>query len=208
MDEESNVGLNVITAEEAVADAIQVSIAKNLKIHLLNQIYFPVENKSLQDIVILGTESKCQRSSTEAIDFLNWRYPNLFDSMTILTSYDDPKHSHQLKNGYKYHTYFLVKSKDGTWYASSPANHEPGKGESPLTKIFSSQNLQEVLDDIQVTDGGEWPNAEFIKQALRSSYVSPKNYTNNLGFLYIDIFNISFKEGIPCAQMTPYPAYL
>lgn len=151
-----------------------------------------------EKILQLKSAERCTEASIDVIRYLFEKYPELFDNMMLLTAYASKKHPFADER-YNFHTYFLVKGKDGTYYAGSPANHKAitsanQSTDSSLTRLLSSRDLREIIDQIQKVDGGEWPTVDFIENAVATEYKQP-SYTNlDTTSSFIKVYELT-KEG-------------
>lgn len=132
--------------------------------------YQQYQSADIDRRVELASTEKCVVASANAILFLHQKYPDLFNFSVILKSSNTG-------TGLKWyqHAYFLAESKDGRYFAASPANEDEDKGQNYLTTIFCSEDLQEVLKKIQDKEGGKWPSQESILSAYKRLYFPPKN---------------------------------
>lgn len=169
---------------EAVADAMMVIQAGFLKksFDYENNLlafgdlkgYQQYQSADIDRRVELASIEKCVVASANAILFLHQKYPDYFNFLIVLKSSNTG-------TGLKWyqHAYFLAESKDGRYFAASPANEDEDKGQSYMTTIFSSKDLQEVLKKIQDKEGGKWPSATAILRGFQNGlYFQPEE----LGF--------------------------
>lgn len=159
-------------AEEAVADAMMVTQAE-IMLPLVGNNHYSTEDFE----IMLRDNSKnlCGRASIFALAYLSQKYTNLYDYMIIMASFKS--YERLFKNrALNHHAFFLTKDKEGTWYATSPANHNPeaAGGQSPMTKIIKDRSLASIISTIEKHEGGMWPDADFIEHNLRKHYAAPK----------------------------------
>lgn len=119
----------------------------------------------LEKILENFSRNLCEEASAITLKTLISKHPLAFDHMAILKTYKNLEKP--LVNPlWNFHAYFLVRDINLTWYAGSPANHEANKPDSPMTRIIYSKNLQEVVNEIQEKDRGDWPDSDYIQQAF------------------------------------------
>ncbi len=148
----------------------------------------------LEEMLRNISEGKCGRASTHSLFILCSKYADLFDVMLLLASYRDNHSSEFHDKNIEHHALFLVRDTTGIWHAGSPANHRIGSSDSPLTKIISSRNLEEVISEISKSEGGLWPSADFINQAIGNGYKRPF-ITKEGGLLSLNIAYIRTRFG-------------
>lgn len=184
---------------EAVADAMMVAQAEMVSPVIINPEKYLAKGADntgqMEKLVADASSGMCEAASVYSLYFLAQRYPQEFDYMAILKTWDNYRRPKgKLKNGLgKWHTYFIVKDKKGIWYAASPANHTPNRKSSSLTRIYKSIEPQQIVNKIEKVDGGEWPTGDFIRQSLESGkYTSPSLGKSTLnGQPVLNVFNIS-----------------
>lgn len=192
-------------ANLAVADAMMVVQSKMLKDVIENPRLYGVEPGGNQkqstpavniyeENLIRASEGRCEAASATAAEYLYTKHGELFDTIMAIKSF---AHTQQLKNAYGFHVYFLAQDKENCRYAGSPANHTDQSG-SPMTKIFKSKNLGEILDKIEEKDGGEWPTKETIVSEIEKNYFPASeikmragNMNSQIKIPYISIFTAS-----------------
>lgn len=138
-----------------------------------------------------NTADKCKDSSIYAIDYLNGKHGGLFSHLLLLEAHRNEAVPFKSNSDYDFHTYFLARDKEGIWYAGSPANHTIGGRNSPLTTVFSSESLDEILSLIRQKDGGDWPSAQYVERVLQESYTPPSPVNTSR----IKLFTISKEDG-------------
>lgn len=169
---------------EAVADAMMVAQAEFLAEYLENPAIYQRkpqdESKLLEEILQGQTSGNCMIGTIFALHYLGVKYPHLFEAAGRLVTFDNPDRvSGTLKSQDKVHAYFMVKDINGVWYAGSPANHIVNSENSPLTRVISSTDPQEVVDRITEIDGGEWPDGKFIEKAFEKEGYQPVVFTRD-----------------------------
>lgn len=113
------------------------------------------------------TAGRCLEGCLAATSYLYENYSELFEIIALL-HYEKFETTKQNKPIGVFHEYFLARDNTGIWHAASPANHERQSGEnSRLRRIFSSQNLGQVLDSIEEFEGGKWPTEQYIVDVLK-----------------------------------------
>lgn len=143
----------------------------------------PLADKELQLADL--TQSECLEACRLVVCYLYDSYQALFDRMFLLSVKDknDSEESAPaaslrffLGSG---HTYFLVRSVGGRWFAGSPANYIPGERDNRLLRLHQSNKLQEVIRAIQQTDGGQWPSSTLIEDVSDAELFLPKIETDD-----------------------------
>lgn len=193
MEAYSKEGLSYLNSADMVADTMMVvqatymrDIIKNPKRYLENT---DDPTGQLENRLKIQSSGFCEAGSAYAIYYLMQKYPDFFKNFALLNSWSTEKH--QFKDNSAWHTYFLVLDKQDTWFAGSPANHNPDNPNSPLTNFFKSKNLKEVLMKIKEENGGDWPTEEEIEFAISSRYIPPARIKNNIrGAPQISIFTL------------------
>lgn len=140
------------------------------------------------------TEGNCDVGSSLALYFLKLDYQHLFSNLVLLETYKDPDFRFNL-DSYSYHVYFLAKDQEGTFYAGSPANHQPKLGKSPLTNIIRSTDLGKVMAEITAFEGGNWPDQKYIKDILYNGYLRWPVVSSRRGRTFLNAVTIGRDEG-------------
>ncbi|MBI5613295.1 hypothetical protein HY947_00025 [Candidatus Gottesmanbacteria bacterium] len=117
------------------------------------------------------THELCERASMFTLCHLHDRYESLFSSYLLLVSHIGGEKGFRVP--WLTHVAFLVQSRDGLWFAGSPANHHPVtehqkdfRQSNALTAVHLGKNLDEVLSSLQQIEGGEWNDADYIQQTI------------------------------------------
>lgn len=167
-------------AEFAVADIVQAVPYYSLERY---RRYSHLTPEDLNEILRKETWGECSAASAHSLYMLQVKHSELFDRLALLRSEvtrQDPQT--QFKNPQFYsHAYFLARFREfpQTWFASSPANFQEGKF-NPLTTIFRSPQLKNVLRAIQERDGGQWPNDSQVVGLLDEECQAPILISDNL----------------------------
>jgi hypothetical protein len=185
--------LGPISPEECVSEAMMFGFSRSVADQIYSEMA-PLElnqpHLSVNESTERATWQQCAQNSIESIYFLASRFPDQFDKYVLITgkqgNEDKFKHVPWVD-----HTYFLVRGKDGTLYAGSPANFatenplprylESGKavpsGETeylnPLTKVFKAKSAEELMNQIHEFEGGEWPETSMIEKGITTGYKDP-----------------------------------
>ena len=77
--------------------------------------------------------------------------------------------------GYYTHMYFVVQDTSGRWYGASPANAQVQK--DAFETVLEGETLDDLLQQVTLRDGGEWPNAKKIESDFPSR--SFAKFSNN-----------------------------
>ena len=133
------------TAISAIEEAVKRSfwISTNVQIgEDLNEKENRPLHKSLKEVVKAGTRAMCYHGSKDVVYDLSLQSRNLFESM-ILVSTEKIDDDSWLKTDVNqfFHTYFLVKDKEGVWYAGSPATMERIKIKVMQPQLFIAKIL-------------------------------------------------------------------
>lgn len=108
----------------------------------------------------IRTLGDCTKVSKIVMAHIAYNNPNLFSGMALLQG--NGSEEQFVNQGWKHHQNFLVRDIAGIWYAGSPANYSPRDPER-LTRVISSENLETVLKQIVVHDGGQWPTPDYVQ---------------------------------------------
>lgn len=128
------------------------------------------------------TSGMCFNASVEMARFLTEEHKDNFETIMIITTHDiledSPIRENIDKNGF--HSYILIKDKNGIWYATSPANHNMTiksskqakvKDNEYATTLFFDSSLTAVLEKIKNRDGFQLPNETDILSNLRDNTI-------------------------------------
>ena len=108
------------------------------------------------------------------------QYPALFPKVAIVRAEASDVIPFKKKAYTEGHEYFIAQDVDEIWYAGSPANHTQ-YGNSPLGRLYTSRNPQELLDDIQDREGGIWVDAAYVEDVFAVDSFSPQRIDTNGG---------------------------
>lgn len=145
---------------DMVADAMMVAVNRQVK----DSLFLLDGGQSLRGFVALATREKCRMSSAYVLSYLEEKYPKMFPVKLLIEVIDPYKLF--LKQGWSWHDYFLVLGKDGYWYAGSPANFGKSESEERITNLIYGRNLAVVMNEIQILEGGQWPEAREIYKLI------------------------------------------
>jgi hypothetical protein len=154
------------TAISAIEEAVKKSFWIQTQQQISREIYFEdkePKHKRLKEVVEAGTRAMCYFGSKDVIYDLSLQNRDLFDSMILVSTelIDDDSWLKTEANQW-FHTYFLVKDKDGMWYAGSPANNGVNKDKQYATTIIHGRNLGEVLEIMSERDKAHFPAESFV----------------------------------------------
>ena len=138
------------------------------------------DNPTPEQLLEVLTKFRCGYASSMTLLALWREHSDLFDVMTILysASVEEKPESQFQDHGehgqYIDHELFLVCDKNGVWYAGSPSNYiEDSKLPNPITNVYQSSDLNELLDQITKAEGGLWPSKKFIELQAKSNCLFP-----------------------------------
>lgn len=159
----------------AVADAMMKAQ------HLILQSSFDLEKVppgvDYEELLEVASARACLIGSVHVIDYLQQKYVHLFPVLTLLKGYsgiretEDGEVTARSFNFNPRHIWtacFLAQDMTGVWHAGSPGNHAANSPESPLTRVFSSQDLNEVIQEVESFLGGFWVPADAIQAGLKN----------------------------------------
>ncbi len=180
----------------AFSEAVAIAYAANINEHLKeNPVTSPrfFKTRALNKAIHEASKGTCERSSIDAAYVLATRFPETYKKMFLMTSYDLPQSSNVSRmivgrqGTLFYHTYVVMESVDGIWYAASPGNHNTSKSDYYALKIIAEPTLEKVINYITHRDGGSWPDPYAVERSLNGpEYQSPIADKNDKG---LTIFN-------------------
>ena len=169
--------LNISNSNIAVSAAM-MSAVRSFTGDSLSGVDPSVYEKELEAL----TRGVCINACEKSVDFLYRNFRDEFPVMCFL--HHEKVQTHAARPIGVFHEYFLVKDKNGTWFAASPANHNRYSGnESRLKKVFSSKDLNHVLSGITEFEGGNWASKELIEETLKKQQSPCVWHNGKVGFI-------------------------
>lgn len=151
-------------ALDAVANAMMYGFGSLLR-------FDQSDSRSLDEIVAVQTSGRCHQASQKAAEYLK-EHAQLFRCILLLKATGWGQRF--VVRDWAMHMYFMAESQRGFWYAGSPANFHLRRP-NPLTTVFVSRHLEDVLAKITAVDGGTWPTVTSIREFLTNPN-RPKDY--------------------------------
>lgn len=167
----STIERNEITPLDAIADAMMRAYWRQLKGEISYRMVDPEKpelSQGMDEFLKSATRSECLNASVDTICALAKKHPDLFTTLTIISTEAVPKTSWLSKVGQGFHAYFLAQDRKGVWYAASPANHGANNEKAYALTLIKDNDLSSVLRKIEKRDGLLFPDEEKIKEGLNS----------------------------------------
>lgn len=193
---------------DAVANAMMATQWK-----IVSNLYIPdkksEDNWELELALRLRYQDFCIRASVYPTYYLHTKHPELFDKLAVLggiATEDVP-----MKSSWKwsFHTYFLAKGKNSIWYAGSPSNYTQDTDlTNPITTVYQSRDIKQVLEGIRQKDGGIWPLGTDILRTTTEMYRDPTVYQDPEGKKSIDVLYIRSQTDGTNVSMHTFPIVL
>lgn len=171
---------------DAVADAMMIAVYKQISFelrHLRNNMAGQVD---MEEILRKATLSGCRLGSAMVLEHLAESKRNLFKKLVMIETHSSGR--------WAWHDYFLALGIDECWYAGSPANY----GREPVertTALYKNNDLEVIIDEICLIEGGRWPDAESIMEVLDDSDTDITSFEEN-GRKVMEYFCVSRKGGL------------
>jgi len=143
----------------------------------------------------------CYQGCRTALEYLSVNHGDKFQKLLLLNSYG---YNYDIES-WGYHYFLLTQGINGRWYATSPANISRGEINAP---IFSSESLDEILDSIKQSGGGEWPTSSQIENTLYIPPVMKKIYGRNDDFRTAKMITEIYKISPDCSEDSEKTDYI
>lgn len=112
------------------------------------------------------TAGRCKSNSAYVLETMTRYYPDSFQDGFIITGVNTS--GFKDAPGNSEHSYFVVRSKDGKYFAGSPANTVGGSDDN-FDALIEGDNLSDVLVRINERSGGNWPTSDQVMHGLEEN---------------------------------------
>lgn len=117
-----------------------------------------------------ATNEKCEAGSEYVVDYLVKNRLEQFRAISLIRTDQGP---FAVKR-WNRHQVFVANDTEGVWHLGSASNYDMSSEGGRLRRVYSSGSLAEAMKQLQIDDGGIWPSADFIREALSThSNASP-----------------------------------
>ncbi|KKS94493.1 MAG: hypothetical protein UV68_C0010G0003 [Candidatus Collierbacteria bacterium GW2011_GWC2_43_12] len=169
----------------AIADAMVIGYAYETDVNHDRMIDIPEDVKNEEDFdtwIASISYARCLQNSAGVIEHLATTHPNKFEKMFLIKRHDSKGVDKKYRKNFGDHTVFVIKGRDGKWYAGSPANSEEveevkrrRRGDKNfMTTTYEADSLKKLLHLLELNEGYYWGKPEDYDKEL---YISPRVIT-------------------------------